>query len=220
MIVVTYQQRTPEWYAARLGLPTASEMGNIITPKKREYAAAAETYIDALVDELKRPVENREEAFAGNRHTRRGDAMEPEALGVYAFDRGIRLTPVGLVLSDCRRFGCSPDSLIGAEGMVQAKAPDGKTFVRWYREWRRTGELPAEHKPQMHGELIVTGRAWSDFVAYCPGYDPLVIRVTPDDFTAQLRKHLDRFHQDYSAALAVFDLVHPGPTLEALPWKK
>lgn len=214
MIIVTREQRTPEWYAARRGLPTASEFGSIITPKKMEYAAAAETYIDCLVDALMRPDVERDESWSGNRHTRRGEALEPEAKGTYAFDRDVRLTAVGLVLSDCRRFGCSPDSLIGADGMLEVKSPDGPTFVRWFREHRRTGEVPLEHKPQVHGSLIVTGRAWCDFLAYCPGYDPLVVRVTADKFTDRLREHLDRFHNDYAAALAGFGLTHPGEALE------
>lgn len=217
MIIITREQRTPEWYTARRGLPTASEFGSIITPKKMEYAAAADTYIDGLIDALKRPEAAGEESWAGNRHTRRGELLEPEAAGSYAFDRDVRLTAVGLVLSDCRRFGCSPDALIGADGMLEAKAPDGPTFVRWVRENRRTSDVPLEHKAQVHGSLIVTGRAWCDFLAYCPGYDPLVIRVTPDKFTDRLREHLDRFHTEYVAALAAFGLTHPGETLEAMP---
>ena len=86
MIVVTYEQHTPEWFAARRGLPTASKFASIIMPKKREYAAAADAYINALIDELARPVEAEAESFAGNRHTRRGEMLEPEALGAYAFD--------------------------------------------------------------------------------------------------------------------------------------
>ncbi|MGL4234477.1 lambda exonuclease family protein [Tabrizicola sp.] len=215
MIIITREQRTPEWYAARRGLPTASEFGSIITPKKMEYAAAADTYIDNLIDELMRPEAHSEESWTGNRHTRRGELLEPEAAGTYAFDRDVRLTAVGLVLSDCRRFGCSPDALIGEDGMLEAKAPDGPTIVRWIREHRRTGDVPLEHKAQVHGSLIVTGRKWVDFLAYCRGYDPLVIRVTPDKFTDRLREHLDRFHTEYVAALAAFGLTHPGESLEA-----
>lgn len=217
MIIVTRDQRSPEWYSARRGLPTASEFGSIITPKKMEYAAAAETYIDSLIDALMRPEASGEESWTGNRHTRRGAALEPEALGTYAFDRDVRLQPVGLILSNCRRFGVSPDALVGTDGQVEAKAPDGPTFVRWLREYRRTGEVPLEHKPQVHGSLIVTGRAWCDFIAYTPGYDPLVVRVTPNAFTDRMRDHLDTFHNHYTAALETFGLQHPGAHLEACP---
>lgn len=220
MIVITRgQQDDPLWKPSRMGLPTASEFASIITPKKGEYAAAASTYIDSLVDEIVRPEESCAEAFAGTKYTRRGAQLEPEALASYAFDReNLRVQRVGLVLSNCRRFGCSPDGLVSTDGMVQVKAPDGKTFVKWFREYQRTGSLPDEYKPQVHGELIITGRAWSDFIAHCPGYEQLVIRVYPDDFTKKLRANMERFHEDYTAALALFGLEHPGPKLEEIPW--
>lgn len=215
MIIVTHEQRTPDWYAARRGLPTASEFGSIITPAYGEYAKAADTYINELIDELQRPEESSAESFQGTKHTRNGTMLEPEALGVYAFDSGLPVRSVGLVLSDCRRFGCSPDSLVGNDGLVQVKCPDGKKFVSIYRKWIKKKEIPSDYIAQCHGELIVTGRAWNDLMIYCPKYDPIVIRVTPDKFTDRLREHLDRFHNEYVAALAVFDLTHPGESLEA-----
>lgn len=215
MIVITREQRTQQWYTARRGLPTASEFGSIITPKDMEYSKASDSYICDLIDELKRPEEHSAEGFQGSKDTRRGNALEPEALGVYAFDSEVRLQSVGLILSDCRRFGCSPDSLAGSDGLVQVKCPDGKKFVALQRKWMAKKEVPADYKAQCHGEMIITGRSWNDLMIYCPGYDPLVIRVTPDKFTDRLREHLDRFHTEYVAELAAFGLEHPGATLEA-----
>lgn len=215
MIIVTREQRTPDWFAAKRGLPSASLMGGIIQPVKMGYAKpAAKTYITKLIDQIRRPDAYAADSWKGNVHTRRGTETEPETIGIYAFDRDVRVESIGFVLSDCRRFGCSPDGLVGADGMVEAKAPDGHTFVEWFLEHAETGDVPNEHKAQVHGSLIVTGRAWCDFFAYCPGYDPLVIRVTPDKFTDRLREHLDTFHQNYSAALQTFGLEHPGALLE------
>ncbi|OUL17295.1 hypothetical protein B0X78_00245 [bacterium AM6] len=58
----------------------------------------------------------------------------------------------------------------------------------------------------MHGSLIITGRTWWDFMSYCPGYDPLIVRVQPDGFTEKLQGHLDRFLREYHAARALFGL--------------
>ncbi len=218
MIIITRGQHTdPRWKPCRMGLPTASEFGSIITPKDMTYSKSAEGYICDLIDELKRPDQHAAEGFQGSKDTRRGNALEPEALGVYEFDTGIRVHSVGLVLSDCRRFGCSPDGLIGDAGLVQVKCPDGKKFVALQRKWMQTKEVPADYKAQCHGEMIVTGREWNDLMIYCPGYDPLVIHITPDKFTDRLREHLDQFHTEYVAALAAFGLTHPGETLEAMP---
>lgn len=197
MRIIDCEQHSPEWYAARLGIPTASEFGSIITPKKREYAAAAQGYIDRLIDECVRPSADR--SWGSNRHTERGNTLEPEARDFYAFERDVVPRQVGFILSDDGTIGCSPDSLIESDGGLEIKCPDGPTHVRWLR----AGGLPDDHKPQVHGSLIVTGRAWWDFLSYCPGYPPILVRVTPDDFTAALRAHLQRFLREYAEARAL-----------------
>ncbi len=195
--ILTFEQRSPEWYAARRGVPTASEFGNIITPKKGDYAAAADTYINQLIDEVMRP--DAGQAFTGNRHTERGELLEDDARELYAFERELVPQQVGFILNDAGTLGCSPDSLIGADGGLEIKCPDGPTHVKWVR----AGGIPDEHKPQVHGSLII-GRAWWDFLSYCPGYEPLLVRVTPDGFTEKLQAHLDRFVSEYHAARAKF----------------
>lgn len=198
MQILTFEQRSPEWYAARRGVPTASEFGNIITPKKGEYAAAADTYINQLIDELMRP--DAGQAFTGNRHTDRGELLEDDARELYAFEHELAPQQVGFILNDAGTLGCSPDSLIGEDGGLEIKCPDGPTHVKWVR----AGGIPDEHKPQVHGSLIITGRTWWDFLSYCPGYEPLLVRITPDGFTEKLQGHLDRFLHEYHAARAQF----------------
>ncbi|GAB3054342.1 lambda exonuclease family protein [Stenotrophomonas tumulicola] len=198
MRILEVEQGSPEWYQARLGVPTASEFSSIITPKRGEYAAAADTYINQLIDELMRPQAG--ESFGGNRHTQRGKDLEPDARELYAFDRDVVPRQVGFILNDAGTLGCSPDSMIDLDGGLEIKCPDGPTHVKWVR----AGIVPEEHKPQVHGSLIITGRAWWDFMSHCPGYEPLIVRVTPDDFTKKLQAHLDRFLIEYQAARAKF----------------
>ena len=143
-------------------------------------------------------------SFTGNRHTERGEALEPEARELYAFERDVTLQQVGFILNDAGTAGCSPDALVfgdpEGDGGLECKCPDGPTHVKWMR----AGTLPDEHKAQVHGSLILTGLPWWDFLSYCPGYDRILIRVRPDDFTAKLRACLDRFVSDYAAARAAF----------------
>jgi hypothetical protein len=197
--ILDCEQRSPEWYAARRGIPTASEFGCIITPKRGEYAAAADTYINQLIDETVRPDADR--SWGSNRHTERGCDLEPEARDLYAFERDLVPLQVGFILNDAGTLGCSPDSLIDPDGGLEVKCPDGPTHVKWLR----AGGVPDEHKAQVHGCLIVTGRAWWDFLSYCPGYPRLLVRVTPDDFTAKLSAHLERFLGELQAAREALD---------------
>lgn len=198
MKILSFEQRSPEWYAARRGVPTASEFGNIITPKRGEYAAAADTYINQLIDEIIRP--DAAQSFTGNRHTERGEILEDDARELYAFEREVAPQQVGFILNDAGTLGCSPDSLIGTDGGLEIKCPDGPTHVKWIR----AGGVPDEHKPQVHGSLIITGRAWWDFLSYCPGYPPLMVRITPDAFTEKLHTHLERFVSEYATARESF----------------
>ncbi|WP_312237348.1 YqaJ viral recombinase family protein [Stenotrophomonas sp.] len=198
MRILDVEQGSVEWYAARKGVPTASEFSSIITPKRGEYATAADTYINQLIDELMRPEAG--ESFGGNRHTLRGKELEPEAREYYAFEQDVVPQQVGFILNDSGTLGCSPDSLIGKPGGLEIKCPDGPTHVKWLR----AGIVPDEHKPQVHGSLIITGREWWDFLSFCPGYEPLLVRVTPDGFTEKLQAHLDRFLTEYQAARAIF----------------
>lgn len=198
MQVLAFPQRSPEWYSARRGIPTASEFGNIITAKKGDYAAASDSYINALIDELVRPLSV--EAFQGNRHTLRGEALEPDARGLYAFEHDVDPQEVGFILNDDGTLGCSPDSLIGSDGGLEVKCPDGPKHVGWLRG----KTVPDEHKAQVHGSLIITGRKWWDFLSYCPGHDRLLVRVSPDAYTEKLAGHLSRFLKEYEEAKQQF----------------
>lgn len=202
MRIIQCEQGSPDWYAARLGIPTASEFGSIMTPKRMEYASAADSYIDQLIDELARP--NVERGFGGNRHTERGKALEPEARELYAFEHDVEPHQVGFILNNAGTLGCSPDSLIQADGGLEIKCPDGPKHVGWLR----SGKLPDEHKPQVHGSLIVTHRDWWDFLSYCPGHPRFLVRVQRDAYTEALEKHLSRFLAEYEKAKAQFNLTH------------
>lgn len=203
MNIIDCEQGTAEWFSCRRGVPTASVFKRIITAKHGKYSESAAPLISELIDDLIRPgVQNR---FLGDEDTARGHRLEPEARQFYQFERDCVVRQVGFVLSDCGRFGCSPDALTD-EGGAEIKAPDGPKHVQWLL----SGGLPDEHKAQVHGSLIITGCPWWDFVSYCPGYDPIIVRVVPDEFTEKLRVHLERFHKEYTAALSRFGIKHPS----------
>lgn len=188
MRIIDCEQHSPEWFAARLGVPTASEFGDIITPKTGKLSASADGYIDRLIDEIVRP--DAERGWGGNRHTERGTMREPEARELYAFmHENARVRTTGFILRDDGRAGCSPDSLVDHDGGLEIKCPDGPTHISYLR----AGTLPDKYKPQVHGSLVITGRSWWDFMSHCPGYRPLIVRVTPDDYTAKLAACLAEF---------------------------
>lgn len=196
MRVIDCEPYDDKWWRTRCGMPSTSEFGNIITPKKQEFAAAARSYAIQLIADQ----------FDGNygpqsefqtQAMKDGHRMEPEARNYYEFHRDCELTPVGGVISDCGRFWSTPDSLVGSDGCLEIKNPTARVQVGYLLD----GGLPAEYLPQTHGQLIVTGRQWVDFLSYSPGLPKLLVRVTPDAFTEKLRGYLDQFWTLYQELL-------------------
>ena len=119
------EQGSPEWLAARLGIPSASMFAKIVTTKGI-WSASADAYINQLVAE--RLTGEREEVFQSH-HMLRGTELEPDARDLYSLISDAEVTEVGFCLHDTLSAGCSPDGLIGEEGGLEIKAPAPSTHV-------------------------------------------------------------------------------------------
>jgi len=167
------EQGSPEWLAARLGIPSASMFAKIVTTKGA-WSTSADTYINQLVAE--RLTGEREEVFQSH-HMIRGTELEPDARDLYSLMTDSEVTEVGFCLHDTLAAGCSPDGLIGEDGGLEIKCPAPSTHV----EYLRGGVLPSKYKQQVMGCLWITGREWWDFVSYHPTMKPLIVRVERDE---------------------------------------
>lgn len=189
MKVYNFPQYSTEWWDVRCGIPTASNADCIVTPGKWEMSSQARGYACELIGQHYDYNYGMNEEYV-TAAMRNGSIMEPEARRFYEFETGTTVDQVGFCLSDCGRFGCSPDGLVGDDGGLELKHPTAKTQV----EWLYTGLVPAKYLPQIHWSMIVTGRKWWDFMAYYPGLPPLLRRVEPNEQTEKLRTAMDCFH--------------------------
>ena len=180
MIVHDVIQGSPEWFALRKGRPTGSEFKRIVTPSKGEYAKGADTYAAELIAGSL----GWYKSFQGSPDTERGHRLEKEALRWLTLRYGIKTKPVGFCMSDCGRYGASPDALTMDGVPVEVKNPDLHTFIKW----RIEGGLPDDHKVQCHAEMIVTGADKCIFVANteCGYLENMMIEVPRDEFTDKL----------------------------------
>ncbi len=194
--IIHCKQGSPEWLAVRRGVPTSSEFGKILTPKTMELSAQADKYIALLISDVMRHDYGHTVKFK-SRSMERGLEFEDESRSYYELVNDIDVTRVGFIISADGRFGSSTDGLIGEDGVLEMKNPDPDTHTQWLME----GVLPNEHKNQCHGSLIVTGRKYCDFISYYPGLPPLIVRVTPDEFTKKLEAALDKFWDRYQMFL-------------------
>jgi len=192
--IVECEQGSPEWFAARLGLPTSSEFATVMA-KGRDGGASVtrKAYLNKLAGEILtgEPAES-----YTNVHMERGKLQEEEAREAYSFMKDAEPQLVGFIVNGTK--GCSPDSLIGDEGGLEIKT--ALPHIQVERLLR--GELPAEHRAQVQGNLWVTERKWWDFVSYCPRLPLLVVRVERDEeYIAKISKAVDAFNEELSTTV-------------------
>ncbi len=186
MKLIECEQKTPEWHAARCGIPTASNFDKLITTTGKQSTQRTK-YMYQLAGEC---VSGKAEVGYQSSAMLRGIEIEEEARSFYEFTSSVEVQRVGFCLSDCGKYGASPDGLVGEDGMLEIKCPTLAVHVGYLLE----GKLPTDYFQQTQGQLFVTGRKWSDFISYYPGLTPLVIRVLPDaDFHASLNLELVSF---------------------------
>lgn len=175
------EQRSEAWYAARLGVPTASRFDKIITPTGKA-STQSEDYCNTLVAEwlMGAPVD-----IEQNFWMQRGTELEPEAVAAYEFEHDMDTQEVGFVTTDDGWIGASPDRMVGEDGIVEVKCPAPHTHIGYLLK----GELPGGYRAQVQGQLMVTERQWCDWISYHPDMPMVVVRVYRDEeYIEQLRK--------------------------------
>lgn len=203
-------QRSPEWYACRAGIPTASEFHTLLA-KGRDGGASKtrRTYMLKLAGErlTGEPAESYESPAMV-----RGREMEAEAREFYCFTREADLTSVGFIRSGQK--GCSPDALIGDKGILEIKTAAPHVLI----ELLEKDGFPPEHRAQCQGALWVTGREWIDLIVYWPKLPPLVKRGWRDEaYIRDLEKAVDDFNGELEATVErIKRYGNPAPLRENL----
>lgn len=182
-------QGSPEWFACRLGIPTASEFATVMAKGRDggDSVTRRKYMLELLGEELTGEVQ---EGYT-NAHMERGKVMEDEARELYAMLRDVEPVRVGFM----RRgdMGASPDSLIGDDGLLEIKTK----LPHLHLAVLLAGKLPAEHKAQVQGQLLVSGRAWCDFVSYWPALPPFIVREFRDEpYIANLSAAIAAFNNE------------------------
>lgn len=173
-------QGSDEWHAARCGLLTCSEVKLILTPTLK---VANNEKTRAHVWELaaQRITNYVEPTYIGDAMLR-GHEDEIAARALYS-ERYNEVRETGFVTNDGFgfTFGCSPDGLVGDDGMIECKSRIQKYQVQTIvEEYRESGTIPDEFILQVQASLLVTERKWCDFLSYSGGLPMAVVRVKAD----------------------------------------
>lgn len=168
------EQGSPEWFALRLGLPTASRFATImangkgggesITRRKLLFQLAGERLTGEPAETFR------------NDAMERGSAMEDEARDAYARRNLSEIKRVAFVKRTIRlrnnlgqdlTVGCSPDSFVGDDGALEIKTMRPDLIIDL--AMKGAAGFPVEHRAQIQGTLWVTGRAWMDLFIFYRG---------------------------------------------------
>jgi hypothetical protein len=224
---------TFEWLQARVGVVTASEVGNLVTdageirkgemPKSYLYRKLAETWQGAPLDSF--------QGFAMGQ----GALLESEALPQAELLYDVSARQVGFITTDDGRFGCSPDGIDFCDAIfnddkptrlnpydsftgLEIKCPELPTHIKYLVQ----GVLPPEYAPQVQMSMLVTGCPDWHFMAYrrkLPTFHLIVHR--DEKFQKAISDALEAFWTTFQAGLAkLTDLnggVRPKPLERPTP---
>lgn len=190
------EQGTPEWRALRLGRMTASQVSKIITPTGKK-AVGYDAEIARMISE--RAGWQEADSIPQTSWMERGSELEHEARPWFTVETGYACTQVGFVEVD-EVFGFSPDAIVASGSPLEIKVPKPSTHVKWCM----AGELPKEHRAQVHSEIIWMNAPHGYFMSYHPECEPLILKVERDDFTSDVRDLLGDFKKDFLTAAKRF----------------
>ncbi len=162
-------QGSPEWFEIRVGKVTASHAQAIGNNGK-----GLENYILEVVAEM---FSSSERERYSNEHTERGSELEPIARAMYELQNDVEVEEIGF--AEYNDFvGCSPDGLVGKDGMIEIKCPDDKTYFNLLINEK----IDSAYIWQCQMNMLILERKWCDLVFYNPNFEKSmkIFRLEPD----------------------------------------
>jgi len=195
------EQRTEEWFAARLGKVTASRVADVIAKTKTGYSASRDNYMAQLICE--RLTGQQGESFT-NAAMQHGTDTEPLARSAYENARNLLVKEVGFINHPrIEMAGASPDGLVGEDGLVEIKCPNTATHI----DTLLSGKVPTKYITQMQWQMLCCQRKWCDFVSFdnrLPEHLQLFVQEVEFDpeYCAMLEKEVSQFLAEMDSKVA------------------
>lgn len=174
MKIIKCDQKSPEWYAARLGKLTGSVAADMLATRKDKSEAAGRRNLRIRLV-LERVTGRSQETGFVSAAMQQGIEREASAAALYEAQTGNLLRTVGFCQHDTLMAGCSLDGYVGDfEGNVEVKSPIAATH--W--DYVRSGVIPGEYQKQILCGLWITGALWCDWLSYNPDFPvPLQVKL-------------------------------------------
>ena len=189
------EQRTEEWFAARLGKVTASKVADVMARTKTGYSTSRENYMAQLICE--RMTGKKQESYT-NAAMEWGTETEPLARAAYEAFKDVLVDEVGIIDHPfIPMSAASPDGLISDDGMVEIKCPNTATHF----DTLLNGKMPSKYMPQVQWQMACANRLWVDFVSFDPrapeGLQLFVTRIERDDkYILEMEAEVNKFLEE------------------------
>lgn len=186
------EQGTPEWLMLRLGKFTASDAQAIASNGKGLETLVFEKAAEILTGKLKDEYTNAD--------MDRGNELEEQARNEYELATGVVVKRVGFI-EKSERVGCSPDGLIGEDGLQEIKCKNDANFARYMFD----KIIDPAHIWQMQMQLLISERQYCDYVVFNPNFPTSVIvtKVVRDEIAIEkLRIGLEEAQEKLDNVLA------------------
>ncbi len=203
------EQKSWDWFKARAGKVTGSEINRLITDKlalRSWKSAMPNSYLNLKLAEKWRG--EALQSFAGSQQTDQGLIYEEKARSYFAslLERDIRT--IGGMESDDGKCWCSPDGIITDGVGLEIKCGNADTHIGWLLD----GTLPEEHLLQVHFGLFVSGFKEWKFLSWSKDLPHLAVTVTPDEaITCVIAEAVQGFNERLDAAFQKLVELNGGP---------
>ncbi len=163
--VVDAEQRSPAWFAARLGRLTGSVASDMLAQIKSGEAAARRNLRLRLV--LERVTGKGQENDFISPAMQTGIDREPLAFAAYEALTGDMAIKTGFLAHTSLMAGCSLDGHLGDfTKLVSIKCRQPAAHY----EFLKTGKIPGDSLSQIRHELWITGAAEHDYFSWNPDF--------------------------------------------------
>lgn len=200
------EQGSPLWHEFRRGIVTTSNLSSVMAESKE--MAMRTKYLRRLV--IERFSGKVMETFKSARMDD-GHRQEPLIRNAYAFLTGQEPTRVGFVrrtLSSGTIVGCSPDSFLGEDGILEIKSADPDILLGFIE----SDKFPPVHKHQVQGGLWVCKRRWAAIAIGCfpedppPNPFPIFIKTVERDeaYIGEVSLKVEKFDREVGESLKRF----------------
>lgn len=206
-------QGSPEWHAARVGSLGASVVHEAVARTKTGWSSSRANRMATLV--IERLTGQAQNGYVSAAMLE-GIDCEPRARAAYQLETMTLVKQIGLVRHPAiQGTHASPDGLVGDTGLVEIKCPQPAAHL----DVLEGGGVPGKYITQMMWQMACTGRAFCDFVSFCPAFPEhmqlFVARFARDDAQiAQLESQVQTFLAELESKTAGL-IARYGSTPEA-----